>query len=52
MNLCMDLCYYLRHLFKRNKILDDDLHYNILEDEKDVITVYCPKCGHKININK
>jgi hypothetical protein len=47
----MDFCYYIRKLFNRNKSINED--YNILLDEhKDVITIYCPNCGHKINSYK
>ncbi len=48
----MDFCYYIRKLFKRNKLINEDFYYNILDEEKDVITIYCPKCGHKINSYK
>ena len=53
MSCCMDVCYYIRKIFKRNKLIDEDFHYNtLLEEEKYVITIYCPKCGHKINSYK
>jgi hypothetical protein len=47
----MDLCYYFRKLFNNNKA---DYDYNILnnEKEKEICTIYCPKCGHKINYYK
>ena len=48
----MNMCYYLRYFFTRNKLVDNDLHYNILDDNKQVITIYCPQCGYKINSYK
>lgn len=52
MNCCMDICYYIRYLFRRNKLIDEEFNYKMLDDEKIVITIYCPQCGHKINSYK
>jgi hypothetical protein len=61
----MDICYYMRkichyplcHYLRRNKIIpnnvENDYYYKMIdEEEKTVITIYCPKCGHKINSYK